>query len=212
MPVAIEGQVGPQVLQDGTNADVRQGRTGELVVTELHGKYYENTYRKNTFVMAGTAGVAAPVYTATSSVACAFQNPPGSGVNCSLIRVECLVTADPSTPVVGGLVLAGYGNALGTLVTGTALIAQSCLLGSGVLPHALGFSTAAVPTAPVLLRVLAEKQTGAATTIPFMPTFAADLDGTLILAPGAYVVIGTFAVDSTDASVLPVFVWEEVPV
>jgi hypothetical protein len=212
VPIVLTGQVGPQVVQDGATPPSRQGRTAELVVTELHGKYYESNYRRNLFSMAGTAGVVAPVYTATASVACAFQNPAGSGVNCSMVRVECLVTADPATPVVGGLVLAGNGNPVGTAVTGTALVAQSGLLGSGSQPRALGFSTAALPAAPVLLRVLAEKQTGAATTIPFLQTFAVDLDGSLILAPGAYIVIGTFAVDTTDAAVLPVFVWEEIPI
>lgn len=212
MAITIQGQVGPQVLQDGSEQGIRMGKTAELIITELHGKYYESNYRRNVFSMTGTAGVAAPVYTATASVACAFQNPPGSGVNCSLIRVECLVTADPATAVVGGLVLAGYGNPVGTAVTGTSLVPQAGLLGSGTIPHAQGYSTAAVPTAPVILRVLAEKQTGAATTVPFMPTFAVDLDGTLIVAPGAYVVIGTFAVDATDTSVLPVFVWEEIAV
>ena len=41
MKVEITGQVGPSILSDGSNHPVRQGKTGELVVSALGGSFYE---------------------------------------------------------------------------------------------------------------------------------------------------------------------------
>ena len=58
----IQGQVGPSTPQSvapGTPVAVRQGQLGDVVVSELHGRYYEQAYRKNLFAgaIAGSTGV-----------------------------------------------------------------------------------------------------------------------------------------------------------
>ena len=50
----IQGQVGPaspQSVQPGTPTAVRQGQLGDVVVSELHGRYYEQAYRQNIFTL-----------------------------------------------------------------------------------------------------------------------------------------------------------------
>src|SRR6266851_3007386 len=47
--VSIAGQVGPQVVGDGSASTFRQGRSAEQVITELHGRFYEQNFRGNLF-------------------------------------------------------------------------------------------------------------------------------------------------------------------
>ncbi len=49
MTIAVAAQVGPQILGDGATAVLRLGKTAETVVTELHGRFYEQAYRGNMF-------------------------------------------------------------------------------------------------------------------------------------------------------------------
>src|SRR5437870_6134728 len=82
----IQGQVGPQVVSDGTETTPRLGRSSEVIVTELHGKYYESNFRGNLFhATIDTGGVALAVAGTASGIALA--NPAGSGKNLSLVRV-----------------------------------------------------------------------------------------------------------------------------
>ena len=61
----LEGLVGPDVLQDGVRAKLRLGRAAEGVVTELHGKYYEQNYRGNLYIAAQAAtGLAISIFSA----------------------------------------------------------------------------------------------------------------------------------------------------
>lgn len=62
----ITGQVGPSVNSDGVATEpVRQTRTGELAVTEVHGRYYEQSRRGNLFL--ARAIVTAPVIFTTNT-------------------------------------------------------------------------------------------------------------------------------------------------
>ncbi len=49
----IELFVGPESAQDGIgNVKARAGRQGDLIVSELHGRYYEQAFRGNMYVLA----------------------------------------------------------------------------------------------------------------------------------------------------------------
>src|ERR1035437_10285201 len=65
MPVTISGVPGVQANSDGVQQVVRAGKTGELLVSEFQGRYYENAYRKNLFT--ATAIVTAPVIFSTAA-------------------------------------------------------------------------------------------------------------------------------------------------
>lgn len=214
MPIPLTGVVGYTSTSnaDGSQPIAPLGKYGELLLSELHGKYYTHTYRGRMFAasQATTAVLIAPAAATLASFA--LYNPIGSGVNLVLVRFEMWVQTDPGTPIVGG-----YGLYVNTVVqaaatTGTALTTQSCLLGSGVSSKGVAFTSATCPSNPVYWRAVANKQTGASTTIPYMPTFFIDFDGTAIMAPNTTVSLQQDAGDTTNSKACCTMVWYEAPV
>src|SRR6266566_7865569 len=95
-----EGVVGPQVLTDGSKNDIRLGRLGELIVTELHGKYYEQAFRGNVFANAAASATFLAA-TGTAITPCSLFNPVGSGKNLVLIRTVLAITTLSGTQIAG---------------------------------------------------------------------------------------------------------------
>ena len=93
----IQGQVGAPNNQasipPGTTPPLRQGQLGDLIVSELHGKYYETNYRQalfSTFVNAYTvvSTNATPLAAGTGLPIISVYNPIGSGKNMSLVKLQ----------------------------------------------------------------------------------------------------------------------------
>jgi hypothetical protein len=109
----IQGQVGTAIGQDGTNNNLRQARTSELVVSQNHGRFYEATSRGNMFALtlsAATTGVSAGNLVGAAAAAAtqfAVWNPVGSGVNLSILKTHIAII---SGTIVGGPVFHGYFN------------------------------------------------------------------------------------------------------
>ena len=105
MPILF-GQVGaPSTTSasDGSNLPALQGKQGDLVVSELHGKYYTQSYRGNSYWgSTAAAGVTLTIVTATTNVGLILWNPQGSGKNAALI-------ATTITPTTAMTTAAGYG-------------------------------------------------------------------------------------------------------
>jgi hypothetical protein len=88
----IQGQVGPQVLQDGVREMVRLGRTAELNIGQGHGKYYEAVYRGNVYHcsngLSGTGAFVPGGSTLSSSTdSYCLYNPASSGKNLLIMKV-----------------------------------------------------------------------------------------------------------------------------
>jgi hypothetical protein len=218
MPLQISGQVGSQSAADGSWPYVRQGREGDVIVSELHGRYYEKTVRSGTFsltltttsstIAAGNINAAA----AAASTQFALWNPSGSGVNVSLLKVW-VVPISGTAPVSGcfhNLMLAGvptiasvgtaYNNLAGTY-TGKARFVSSAagtaLTGGGAI----------VVARPMAMTIFA----GAlAATTNIQPTVEV-LDGDIVLPPGTgwvpcWTAAGTTFLNGYGVS------WEEVAI
>lgn len=211
MATVITGQVGYQKQSDGAQqAPMAQGRSAEGIVTELHGKYYEQTRRGFVYTASqAIGGVLATLYNATTASA-AIANPPGSPKGLSLIRIEVVIKTLAGTPVVGYYTTSVSPTANATAVTGTALTAIPGLVGSGATPNGKAFTTATLPVAPSYYRPFAEKLTGSATTLPYASILSLDFDGSCILMPGTYLAVGQDAADTSNATIAATFVWEEV--
>lgn len=219
MPIPVSGQVGPQQLGDGvTTNPLRQGRLGDVIVSELHGKYYEQTARGNVFslalaatsstIAAGNINAAA----AAASTQFALWNPSGSGVNVSLLKVW-VGPISGTAPVAGcfhNLMLNGipsiqstgtaYNNLAGTY-TGKARFMSSAagavLTGGGLL----------TVMRPMAMNVFAA---ALAATTGIQPSLEV-LDGDIVLPPGVgwvpcWVAAGTTFLNSYGVT------WEEVPI
>lgn len=208
-----EGTVGPQVIADGVQANVRLGKGAEVVVTELHGKYYEQSYRGNIFWATMPAGVIFPAAGATAANVMTLANPAGSGKNLVLISFDMAITILSGAPATGLYGLYVNTNVIAAAVTGTAITPIPALVGSSYQPVAKPVSTSTVPAAPTLLKPFGQKFTGGVITaspLPGNPVFHIDFDGSIILAPGSAITPQLSAADATNnASVICSFVWEE---
>jgi len=211
-------QVGPvpsQSLPDGQIYTALSGKAGETIVADLHGKFYTQTYRGNTFIgSTAAAGVALPVYSGTA-MTFGLWNPSGNTKNASILYAN-LGVATVGTPVVATIGLAytgSAGSAIGTAAPISAFTAGtpvSALLGGGTV-STMKFtpSAATLTTAPTWLMNLGLSQESAtAGTGIFSANYA--FDGTLVLTPGnAIWFVGTAAPGQTFNVTM---VWEEIPV
>jgi hypothetical protein len=102
-----QGQVGPQSgnvsLGAGTNPPIRQGQLGEIIVSELHGFYYEQVFRGNIFSSGQTAAqaIASTHTTGTLTAACTpilgLWNPINNLNNLVLLKANLTVLANSLT-------------------------------------------------------------------------------------------------------------------
>lgn len=213
--VVIQGQVGEQILSVGTSEDLQQGRSAELVVTELHGKYYTANLYGHLFWATMTAGVIFPAPAATAANPITLYNPLGSGKNMNLVSFDMVMTVIPGTPLTGlyGLYINNAPQA--TAVTGTALAPQPGVIGAGSASVARPLTTSTVPAAPTLFLPFGQKVTGeVAAVVPIfgLPSYHIDFDGKVILAPGTAITPQQTVADTSNATVLCAFSWTEYPV
>lgn len=211
MNAEILGEVGPQPGSDGVNSFVRQGKSGEVIVTELHGKYFEQSYRNNVFVATQTAGVLLATVAGTAPSFSLF-NPAQSGKYLSLIRFDMVLTVAAGTPVIGAYMLTVNTNPVAAATTGTAITPIPGIVGGTSTAVGKPLTSATLPVNPTLYRAFVNHLTGAITTIPNMPGFFLEFDGTCLIAPGCTISVGQLNVDTTNATALCSVIWEEIPV
>ena len=203
-----QGQVGPLAttvsLAPGTTPALRQGNLGDLILSELHGRYYETNYRRALFTAATQAATATTVALATTYTGLCISNPVGSSVNLVLNKVGIALSVAPVAIAPIGIMV-GYNS--GTNVTHTTPgTPRSLFFGSGSTGTALVDTSSTLPTAPVLVHPLMTGFTPAA--LPSSGPALIDLEGAIILPPGAYAAIYSL----TTVTGLFSFQWEEVPV
>src|SRR4029078_6744414 len=181
----IQGQVGPLTstssIAAATQAAMRQGNMGEQIMSELHGRYYEGTYRRNIFSAARTAAVATTVIAATTVTGLSLANPIGSTVNLVLLKAGWGASAAFSAAHTLAL-QTGYNAS--TNVTHTAAVTPvSNFIGVGASGTGLVDSSATHPTAATARIILSQGGTLAVTGFAQGPTSFIDLEGSIILPP-----------------------------
>lgn len=225
----IQGQVGPASYVDGNQpgAGFRQGRQGEMTVSELHGRFYEQAARGNLFSggMALTA-INAVTFTAatlgpTATPIAGLWNPTTSGVNAvilqatlSLIQTALIVTGP--APFVWAV---STGNPVGS--TGAAPWNRKTLAQSGsVMKNLAGVALTGLTANLAIVHAsalggganynISSTGTGAG-FVPFHSASIENFDGALIIPPGGVLALlaTTTPVAHSAASAL---LWEEVPV
>lgn len=202
------GQVGPAAQSDGNQAALRLGKSGEQVMTELHGRYYEQAVRGKVFM--AQAIVTAPVIytTAAGTGGPLIWNPPTSGVNAAILAVTCGITV--VTTVAAALGLTGNTGQSSAPGTTTAIDGRSNMYigaaASACTPYRIGTPT----NAGAFLMPFASLHTGALTTETGIMGLI-DIGGMLIVPPGAWASIAASATASTTVGTFGM-VWEEVPI
>ena len=190
-----QGIIGIQNGADGgTPVTVRLGQQGDQTVSELHGRYYEQTVRRNMFSIStqGT-NVTTTAALATTFTGLAISNPAGSGVNLVLNQFTAAQFAVGVAGTIG--IMGGIG------VLTASLTPQSRLIGSGAVSAALASASATIST-PVLIATYGSVGSGA-TTVPLaFQGICKDFEGSVIVPPG--VVKASPALETVTVIVLPV--------
>lgn len=204
MALQISGQVGPSAANaaDGVPTNLRLGHTGEAVVQELHGRYFEATARGLTFTATNQAAVTTSAALATTYTGLLVYNPPGSGVVLVLNKTKISLAAAPAAAAPLGL-LQGFAATGGVTAQTTAATIQSNMVGSSKKSSAIALSAATIVT-PTWMIDTNDGFTALAFPAPTLPI---DLEGLYQVLPGGFVAIGSL----TAVSALSFISWEEVP-
>lgn len=227
MPVA-QGQVGIQINSDGASPiqGFRQGRQGEMIVSELHGRFYEQVLRGSTYSIGCnlTALSAATVLlTSSGQPIVGVWNPLTSGVNVVLLQAMLIdeVNAAAASVALGAFIWASSLNNV-SLTAGLSPVNRKTLASTGSQAKAFSLSTASLLTGLTnnltfleaaefnTAASLATTTIAAATPVPSV-SGVENFDGSIIVPPGG--VIGLFnTISVTTHSVAARLLWEEVPV
>lgn len=209
----IYGQVGPvgsnrTAIADGTSTvPVRQGRQGEVIMSELHGRYAETTYRGNVFGAGNQAAVATVALATTTYTGLAISNNIGNPVNLALLKFSWVNSV--AAPTAGYLALETGFNLASNVTHTTPGTVYSMLVGGSNTGYGTMDVAATLPTAPVHRLGLAELGSLATTGYGVQGFQTVDLEGLIMLAPGAYCCPYTFATNT--AAWFFTMMWEEIP-
>jgi hypothetical protein len=200
--------VGPVNYADGVSASQgRAGRLGDMIVSELNPRYYEQVARGNTYMAASQAVATTTVGLATTYTGLCLSNPLASGKNVAVILASIAQSVIQATQVEGYLLATGF-NATTNVTHTTPGTVQAALVGAAANNSVAKVDTAAtLPTAP--LYSVALTNTGSATTNS--PGVTIDLGGAIVLAPGAYACFVTPA-QASVAGLWFGFLWAEIPI
>jgi hypothetical protein len=187
---------------DGNNPVALQGKAAELIVAELHGKWYTAAYRGRLFFgMSLIAGVTIPVNTTTSPTFTLF-NPLGSGVNVEVATLDIGWPAAATTVV--ATILGSVSTQTPTSVTSGGSTVASPIGGGGVAQAKLytAATITAITTHIPLIQVIS--------TADSMVSSHYEFDGRVVLAPGGLITLTSTPVQTGVA--IPCFAWAEWPV
>lgn len=221
----LQGSVGVQNNADGAPNNLRTGRQGDIIVSELHGRYYESTFRGAQYFTGHTAVQALTAntitLTATTTPILGVYNPLGSGVNLVIQQAFLSLFANNLTSGAGpgALVWASSLNN-GAISTGLTPFNARTLTASGSVARGFAGATAltgltnnlAIMCGSQLPSPTALTYTTLASTALLTPYAGReDIDGSIIVPPGGVLALLN-TTSSTVFSAVGRLTWEEVPV
>ena len=208
------GLIGPTIGSDNTVQQIRMCKQGSQINSNLHALCYEQTYRGNVFSLSVTSAAAITAYTggAGGTPQIAVYNPAGSGRNAVMLFANYanVVAASAAGTVAWGIYF-GQTAAI-TQATTTAPTSMVTLATGGSVMT--GFRNVALTSGTAAAGVLAVGSyywaTAAAAALVSQPS-EIELQGKLIIPPGAYCALGGSAA-LTSATWIGHLIWEEVPI
>lgn len=200
----------------GANNALLNGRAGQLgdsIVSELHGRYYETTYRGNSFLLSVSTAAAVTAYTggAGGTPMIGVFNPVGSGKNLVILKASFgnVVAASAAGTVSFGL----YFGTTATITQATTTTPWNMATQQQSGSVATGFRNVALTSGSAASNVIALGSYYWATAAGAVSVLGApvDLEGSVIIPPGSYIALGGSAA-LTSATWIGSLQWEEVPV
>lgn len=221
-------QVGPQVASDATQVTARGGKQGDAIVSELHGRFYEQNYRGNvysdgipTVLTLANASYTIATLTASATPIAGLWNPSTSPINAVLLTatLNAIKAALQNTGCGPFFWATSTGNA--AISTGNTPLNRKTLVKSGSYCKGLAnvaltgltnnlvvMGASALSGGSSSLAAFLETQVGMATwAAPSKELF----DGEWIVPPGGVIALlaGSTPVAVSASSML---VWEEVAI
>lgn len=211
----------------GSNAIVngRAGQQGDLIVSELHGRFYEANYRGNVYFGGHGSLIALSAntitLTATTTPILGVWNPANNTNNLVMLQASLNVVANNLTSGAGpGVFVWAISNSNGAISTGSNPFNAKTLLASGSSARTFSGNVALTGLTNNLVVV-------AGSTLPspsgltyttlastaLLPSYAGteNFDGALIVPPGGVLALLN-TTSSTVFSAAGRLTWEEVPV
>jgi hypothetical protein len=226
----LQGQVGPITtnvsLGSGVNAPFRQTNTGDLAISEVHAKYYEQVYRGNVYsggtTIAALSGNTITLVAATTPIL-GVWNPSYNTVNLVLLYAQLMVAANNFTSgAAAGVFVWASSTGNTSISTGSAPVNRKTLVASGSSAKYFPLSGPTAITGRTNDLVIAGGTPfssptaltyGTIVSTVLQPCYGGiwDIGGSIIIPPG-----GLFAILNTNSSTVfsaaGELVWEEVPV
>lgn len=229
-----QGQVGPiSSTADGVQVALRAGKLGEQIVSQLHGRYFEQALRGNLFSTGTTATVAMTAnhnstngLSATLGTAAAATpmlgvwNPLGSGKNLVILQTAFQMTYNTvTTPVPCGPLVIAVSLNNGAISTGLIPFNRATLAQSGSVAKGFAGATALTGLSTVMMAIESAADFEHAGTVTYgtiantsiAPTVGGvrQTEGSIIVPPGA--VFAYYNTNSTTTfSYTGRILWEEV--
>lgn len=181
----VTGQVGPlgPVTSGSPATPIRQGNLGDVIVTELNGKYFEQALRGNLFYAVNSAAQALSLSNTTTYTGLTVANPTGSGKYLHVVKAGWATTV--AITGVGAVVL-GTGATVAQ-TTGNSTGPVPTLLSAGAASVAKVGASCTYGANPAILRPLVGIHwiTGGTSTGAFQAM--EDIAGEVIINPGQQV-------------------------
>ncbi len=225
--VTVQGQAGPRVIAAGSTEDFRLGLSGEAVVQELHGRFYEQN-RLNLLFSAGMGLTAINnvTYTtgtlgATCTPVAGVWNPAASVVNLVILQATLGVTMTALQATGCGPFAWAMSTGNGALTLGAQPLNRKSLALAGSAARDMTNVALTGLTNNLAVRFASTLGGGSAAQVAFLATQVAlqttqvsaieYIEGAMIVPPGgvlALLATGTPVAHSAASSIL----WEEVPI
>lgn len=198
---------GPQTLGESAVTTARAGRTGEQIVSELQGRYYENAVRGNLFQ--AHAIVTAPViYTTAAGTGGPLLWNNTTTHNAVLMAVS--MSSSVVTTVAAGLGITGNSGQTAAPGSTTAIDSNKNLMIGGPATRMNLYRVGTPSAAGNFFFPLWQVHTGAL-TVDTTGTQWVDLGGCIVVGPGCWASIAASATASTLVANFGL-IYAEVPV
>lgn len=208
MPI-MQGTAGPVLAVDGVTlpGGFRQGRFGEMMISQMMPRYAEAAYRKQMFTgtVPGIAGQTTSAGLTATYVGCVLANNPGNTVNAIVTHVSWNWSVIAAAINQIGI-MTGY-HASTACTVGTAGTTTSNWVGSAVTPSCTVLSGSTLPVTGTWRMFLSDTPT--ASTNP--AGGVVDMGGMWVVPPGGFIATATVTASSALAF-WGSWSWIEVPI
>jgi len=204
-------RTGPVQTADGNLISLRGGKTGEGIVAQAHGKYYEAASRGNLFSAYYTGHAMTAVN--TTCVGMLLWNPTDSGKNLVLGQYVISNHVTSTGPLGLGLAYSVQAIVPSTVTTVATVQMPTKLgpLGSTGNSVAKAYIAATLLVTPTIFQYLGRVAVAIATTGQG-DQIQGDFDGSVIVPPGYIIAVQSVIAVAAAAAIFGHLTWEEVPI